>query len=338
MLSILSLDQKEKWNAIVRSMNQYDFYHLAEYHNLEHSGQSLLLHYSSKTTELALPVVLRQIERTDYQDITSVYGYAGPLSNRENPDVQTVKEFQKELLHFFDQYKIVSIFSRLHPLFYNQENILSGLGEIFNTNQTVGIDLSLPEYEQKKHYSHSVKNHISRLKRRNIIVKQAETREEIDVFIEIYKENMKRVNASEMYFFRNDYFYKFMEDLPSSLFLAYYKEQAISGSLFTSCNGIVQPHLSATRDDYLQWSPLKLIWDCIRIEAIKKNEKWLHLGGGVGGADDSLFHFKTQFSNQRFIFKTWRYVHNEELYKQLISEKYPDSIPQSSFFPLYRLE
>ena len=336
MFSILSLEQKDEWNAIVRSMSQYDFYHLAEYHLLEHSGQSLLLHFSSKSTEFALPVIIRPIDETENNDITSVYGYAGPLSNCENPDIQAVKEFQNELLHFFDKFKIVSVFSRLHPLFNNQELILSGLGDIVDTNQTVGIDLSLTEQEQKKQYSHSVKNHISRLKRKNIIVKKAETREEIDIFIEIYKENMKRVNASKMYFFENDYFYRFFENIPSSLFLAYYEEQAICGSLFTICNGIVQPHLSATHDEYLRWSPLKLVWDHIRIDAVEKNARWMHLGGGVGGTDDSLFQFKAQFSNLRFIFKTWRYIHNEEVYTRLVSEKYPDNIPFSSFFPLYR--
>jgi len=337
MFNILSLDQRDSWNAIIRSMNRYDFYHLAEYHQLEHSGRSLLLYFSSNKVSLALPVILRPVDGTPYNDLTSVYGYAGPLSNQEKPDAQVVKDFQKELLHFFDSQQIVSVFSRLHPLFGNQPALLSGLGEVVDTNQTVGIDLSLPEREQERQYAHSVKNHINRLKRKNVSVEKAQTKEAIDLFAGIYKENMNRVNASKMYFFSNDYFYRFMEELPATLFLAYYEGQAISGSLFTSCNGIVQPHLSATRNDYLRWSPLKLIWDYIRIDAIKNNEKWLHLGGGVGGVDDSLFQFKAQFSNMRFSFKTWRYIHNEEIYTRLVSEKYSKPVPQSSFFPLYRL-
>jgi len=338
MFNILSLDQKDQWNEIIRSMAQYDFYHLAEYHQLEYSGQSLLLYFSSKETKIALPIVLRSIYGTEYKDITSVYGYAGPLSNRENPDEQTIKKFHTELLKFFDLHKIVSVFARLHPLFMNQEFLLSGLGEIVDTNQTVAIDLSLTEQEQKRQYSRSVKNQINRLMRKNVIVKKAETKEDVDIFIYIYRENMKRVNASEMYFFPDDYFYQFMENLPSSLFLAYYEEKAISGSLLTTCNNIVQPHLSATLNEYLRWSPLKLVWDTIRIDAIKKKEKWMHLGGGVGGTNDSLFQFKAQFSHLWFLFKTWRYIHNKEIYTQLISEKHPDRIPNSSFFPLYRLD
>jgi hypothetical protein len=147
------------------------------------------------------------------------------LSNRENTDEQTIKDFQKELLHFFDLRKIISVFSRLHPLFSNQEILLSGLGEIVDTNRTVAIDLSLSEQEQKKQYVRSMKNQINRLKRKNVIVKEVNKQEEIDLFIEIYKQNMKRVNASDTYFFPNDYFYRFMKELPSSLFLAIMKKR-----------------------------------------------------------------------------------------------------------------
>jgi len=337
MLEIITLDQKERWNAIVRSMTNFDFYHLAEYHQLELSGQSLLLSFSVNNTSIAFPVILRPVEKTSYYDITSVYGYAGPLTNLDNPDEESLKYFRKDLLVFFDNYNIISAFSRLHPFFSNQETILSGLGEVITTNQTVGIDLSLPEQEQKKQYAYSLKYQINRLKSKNIIVKKAKTVEEIDQFIEIYRENMKRVNASEMYFFTNDYFYHLIKKLPFTLLLAYYEGRAICGSLFSSCNGIVQLHLSATLNDFLIWSPSKLVLDCIRRHAIENNERWLHLGGGSGGEDDSLFQYKSFFSNLRFTFKTWRYIHNAKTYNQLISEKFSKNVPNSPFFPLYRL-
>jgi hypothetical protein len=337
MLEVISLNQKGRWNEIIRSMIRYDFYHLADYHRLDCSGTPLLLYFSTKNTDLALPVVLRSIEGTEYTDITSVYGYVGPLSNRKNPDIQSVKAFQKALLIFFDSYKVVSAFARLHPLFKNQEIFLSGLGKTVDIGLTVGIDLNLPESEQRRQYAHSIKNNINRLKRKNVVVKREQTEEAIDFFIDIYQENMKRLNASKVYLFSRNYFHRFMKNLPAALFLAYYEEKAISGSLFTICNGIVQPHLSATRNDYLRWSPLKYVWDQIRTEVIKEKAEWLHLGGGVGGKKDTLFDFKAQFSNLHFPFKTWEYVHNEAVYVQLVSLKFSDSIPPSSFFPLYRL-
>ena len=63
----------------------------------------------------------------------------------------------------------------------------------------------------------------------------------------------------------------------------------------------------------------------------------MHLGGGLGSNRDTLFEFKAQFSHLYFPFKTWRYVHNREIYDRLVRDRYPKNMPDSSFFPLYRL-
>lgn len=344
MLNIITSDNKTKWNKIVRSMNDFDFYHMAEYHRMDGSGIPLLLHYSDETAVFAIPVILRPIEGTKYNDITSVYGYSGPLCNRskaslpaKSPMDQAIERFHKELLRFFDEYFIVSVFSRLHPLFQVQEEILEGIGNVFDTGTTVAVDLNLPENEQRRQYSHSLKNDINRLKRKNLIVKKAETKTEIEAFVEIYTETMNRVHASKIYFFDYAYFCRFLETLPSILYLAYYEGKIISGSLFTDCNGIIQPHLSATLNDYLHLSPLKYVWDQIRLYGVAEKQSYMHLGGGFGGSRDTLFEFKAQFSRQHFPFKTWRYIHNREIYDLLVYNKFGNDLPESGFFPIYRL-
>ncbi|GHT68290.1 hypothetical protein AGMMS50239_33060 [Bacteroidia bacterium] len=337
MFNIITSENEAQWNEIIQSMNDFDFYHLLEYHRLDKSGDPLLLHYSDETSAFALPVILRPVEGTEYNDITSIYGYSGPLSNTNRPDRESVKQFHKNLLHFFDENSVVSVFSRLHPLFPVQEQILEGIGNTLNTGTTVAIDLNLPENEQRWQYSHSLKNDINRLKRKKLMVKEAKTKAEIEAFVDIYTETMNRVHASKIYFFNNDYFFRFLETLPSVLYLAYYEEKIISGSLFTDCNGIIQPHLSATRNDYLCLSPLKYVWDQIRLYSIEKRKNYMHLGGGFGGGRDTLFEFKAQFSHLHFSFKTWRYIHNREAYDKLVYDKWQNDLPDSSFFPLYRL-
>jgi hypothetical protein len=337
MFDIVSLNNKKKWDEIVRSMYHYDFYHLAGYNQLDDSGSPCLLYFRNNTTAFAFPIILRPIKIIpNYYDITSVYGYAGPLANTENPDSDSIAAFQQVLIRFFDVYSIVSVFSRLHPLFRGQENLLSGLGDIVDTNLTVCIDLKLPETEQKKQYSHSLKNAVNRLRRKNLTVFQAQTPADIDAFVEVYEENMKRVNATKQYFFPKEYFHQFIRTINATLLLASYDDKIICGSLFTECNGIVQPHLSATKNEYLHLSPLKYVWDCIRITAKEKNMNYLHLGGGFGGKNDSLFGFKSQFSKQYCMFKTWRYIHNQEIYNQLVSKTYENDPSESSYFPLYR--
>lgn len=338
MFNVIPSENSVQWNEIIRSMINFDFHHLAEYHRMDESGISLLLHYSDELSAFALPIILRPIEGTKYNDITSIYGYSGPLSNTNHPDQKTIHRFHKNLLHFFDENSVVSVFSRLHPLFPIQEKILESIGNTLDTGVTVAIDLNLPENEQKKQYSHSLKNTINRLKKKNLTVKKAETQTEIETFVDIYTENMNRVHASKIYFFDNVYFSRFLQSLPSVMYLAYYENRIISGSLFTDCNGIIQPHLSATLNDYLYLSPLKYVWDQIRLYGVEKNRNTMHLGGGFGGNRDNLFAFKAQFSHQHFPFKTWRYIHNKEMYDQLVNDKFRNHLPDSSFFPLYRRE
>ncbi|GHV08126.1 hypothetical protein FACS1894160_1900 [Bacteroidia bacterium] len=337
MLEIVSSGNYQRWNEIVRSMLDYDFYHLAEYHQLDNDGQTFLLYYTENKVGFALPIVLRAIDNTDFCDITSVYGYAGPLANIQNPNPAAVSAFHQELSRFFDDHSVVSVFSRLHPLFPEQEKLLSGLGNVIDTNLTVGIDLSLTNAEQKQQYVHSLKNTINRFKRRNMVTKLAETEAEIDAFAAIYIENMKRVNASPMYYFTSAYFHQFLHTINSSLMLAILDGKIICGSLFTECNGIIQAHLSATSNEYLKQSPLKYVWNQIRLLGMEKNERILHFGGGAGGKNDSLFQFKSQFSHLYFQFKVWKHIHNQEVYDELIREIKKDGVSTPSYFPLYRL-
>jgi hypothetical protein len=331
-VEIISLHHSEHWDAIVRSMYAYDVYHLSAYHRLDTAGEALLLHYCSDDGNFALPVIVRKIADTDYSDITSVYGYAGVLSNREHPHPEAVRRFVGELKFFFDERRIVSVFARLHPLIACQEPILSPLGSVEFANLTVGVDLRLPEKLQRQQYARSLKTQINRLQRIGFSVRQTTAPQDVARFADMYYETMDRVQAASRYYFPLAYFDALLRDTNACLFLAMYEGQAVSGSLCTFTNDIMQAHLNATTDRFLAFSPLKLVLDEARKEGIRRGMNILHLGGGKGGHDDSLFTFKSRFSKQYFPFKLWRYVHLPEIYQNLSNEK----ASNTDFFPAYR--
>jgi hypothetical protein len=346
MLEVISIAETQKWDAVVQSMYEYDFYHLNAYHRLDTSGQPYLLHFQSESAAFCLPLILRKIKspviaglnrnpmkETDYHDITSVYGYAGALSNVTTPAQHDIQQFHSALQNYFDEQNIVSVFARLHPLFDNQASILSGLGEVVDLNKTVGIDLTLPENEQRAQFSHSLKNDLNRAKRLNLLIRQAENPAEIDAFIELYYATMQRVQAQKMYFFSREYFLQFLATIPSFVEIAILDGQIISGSLCTMCNGIIQSHLSATATDFLKISPIKSVWNEVRLFGIQNQFHFLHFGGGSGGQDDTLFAFKAQFSKQIFLFKIWKYIHNSEVYEELTQKNHGNL---SDYFPAYR--
>lgn len=328
-------NNSEKWTEIVKQATIYDFHHTAYFHKIDTDYPVKLLLFSDKENFIALPVVIRPIENTDFFDITSVYGYAGSVYrfNQDYEPDNLLEFFRTEFVKFCNDHNIVSVFSRLHPLI-EQKNIIGELGEIVDLNKTISVDLTLSADEQRKEYRKSLKSELNQLRRKDIVVKEADSQDEIDQFIAIYYETMDRVNATPNYYFSKEYFYDFLynDDFKSKLLIAVKDEKVIAGAIFTLTDKIMQYHLAGTTEEFIRETPMKLILDEARLLGNQTTAKSLHLGGGVGGSDeDSLFRFKSGFSKDFKQFSVWKYIVNPEVYNQLSKEK-----AKTSYFPLYR--
>jgi len=334
---IIDLKDSERWMSILNTIESYDFYHTPDFHRLDESGESLLLSFKTSSYQLAFPIIIREIENSDFCDCTSVYGYAGPLQTEAR--AADYKPAIKLLEDFYTKKNIISSFSRLHPLINNQELFLEKFGSVEELNTTVSIDLTLPEEYQQLNYSKSTKRHIKNAIKNEVVIRPSDNENDLSRFIDIYYENMERVKASSYYFFPEKYFEKFLKskNFYSYLFLAEKDQQIISGALITVCNGIMQYHLGCTKKEYLKFTPLKLIFNEVRKFGVQNGNTIFHLGGGVGGQNDTLFQFKSGFSNQYHQFKVWKRIINNIAYSELVAEKFGNNIPDSKYFPLYRL-
>ncbi|HMR18258.1 MAG TPA: GNAT family N-acetyltransferase [Sphingobacterium sp.] len=324
-----------KWSEIVKQTSVYDFHHTAYFHKIDTGFPSKLLLFSDKDNFIALPVVIRPIENTCFFDITSVYGYAGPVYrfSQDYRQNRLLAFFRTEFIGFCKKYNIVSVFSRLHPLI-EQKNIIGELGTIVDLNKTISINLALSADEQRREFRKSLKSELNQLRKKDIFVQEASSLSEIDQFIAIYYETMDRVNATPNYYFSKEYFYEFLDntDFKSKLLVAVKDGKVIAGAIFTLTDKIMQYHLAGTAGEFIGETPMKLILDEARLLGNQTAAESLHLGGGVGGSDDdSLFRFKSGFSKSFKQFSVWKFIVNEEIYKELSKNKI-----KSNFFPLYR--
>lgn len=328
------------WSHLIQKVREYDFYHTQGYQLLETENEPSLLVVNFESGFIAIPLVVRRIEGTDYFDCTSVYGYCGPITtfNKDELTNDITSEFQKQLIAFFNDNKIVSVFSRLHPLIDN-DVLLTGLGKIKTLNKTVAIDLTISPEEQRRGYRKSNKSEINQLRgKKGYSVREAKSKEDIDSFVDIYYETMKRVDAKDMYYFSRDYFDRLLSnsDFGSKLLIAIKDEVIAAGAIFTVAGDIMQYHLAGTREEFIYDTPMKLILDEARLLGNGLDVKNLHLGGGVGGSDDdSLFKFKSGFSKNFYDFRIWQLIVDEKAYDELVKEKGIKDI-ESNFFPLYR--
>ncbi|MDQ3928924.1 MAG: GNAT family N-acetyltransferase [Chloroflexota bacterium] len=353
-LQLLQTGQSDEWLAVLARTLRHDAYHLPAYHALaeqQGEGTAYLLAYSEREYTIALPLLVRPLEGVPgleragegWRDGTSVYGYAGPLASHADVPPAVAANFQAALLEALRELRVVSVFSRLHP-FIPQSALLAGLGELSLTGRKVSIDLTLPPDVQRARYRDNHKRDINKLKRLGLCCVLDSEGEHLPVFIDIYHETMHRVNAASSYFFDADYFNGLVSALGphARLFLCLHEGEIIAGGIFLVCDGIVQYHLGGTKDKYLELAPMKLVFDTVRLWATEQGLEVFHLGGGVGGQEDSLYRFKTGFSDRAHDFLTWRWTVVPDVYKHLQVEKVAwnnrNGLVEATdgYFPAYR--
>ncbi len=332
-MRILHTGQEQDWLDVLRRARRHDFYHLPKYHALAErcgEGEARLFVYEDEGCLCALPLMLRTLADVagsraaagGWRDATSVYGYAGPLASQENVPESVRRGFQMGLTAALRELRVVSVFSRLHPLI-PQRALLEGIGEVRAGGQTVAIDLALPPAVQRAQYGSSVKTRLNRLRRGGVTCQRDAEKKDLPAFVDIYHETMRRVGAQDSYFFEEAYFTGLAECLGPALQLFVITQpggEPICAALFTLCDGIVQYHLGGTRDAALGLSPMGLAIDEARLWATEQGARFLHLGGGLGSSADSLFLFKAGFSDGRHDFATWRWIIEPNVYRKLEDE------------------
>ncbi|MFX0558416.1 peptidoglycan bridge formation glycyltransferase FemA/FemB family protein [Maribacter sp. CXY002] len=335
MVSII--ETKDKWMEIVEDMDNHDFYHTYDYHTIskKEGEQPILFLYTENEYKIAIPFLKRAIAGTPYHDLTSVYGYAGPITKNINQTFNNQK-FITNFKNWLEEEGIISVFSRLHPYFDYQNTLLSGIGEQPVLGKVVNIDLTQNLEEQRREYGKSTKNRTNKC-RRLCTVKLAETDEEINTFIDIYYENMDRLEANKDYYFSRQYFFDFLKctDFKTDILLVNHVEDTttVAASMFVKTGNMVQFHLSGSKTDYLSIAPANLFLDEMRIRATEEGYTYFNLGGGLGSKEDSLFNFKASFSKNHKEFAVWKYIANQTVYDDL---SHKTAKTNTDFFPLYR--
>jgi hypothetical protein len=341
---VISLGEEDLWNSYIFKAYQYDFYHTHSYHKLDAGGSAALFvtENISSGDYIALPFILRRIPGSTYLDSTSVYGYPGPISNIAMAELPNglVCEFRRQFVDYLNEMGVVSFITRLHPII-DQSRITTGLGETIELNSTVAMDLRKTPDLQFRDYRDSIQVKVKQQRKKGkFLVRCAESKQEIDEFVDIYTETMSRVNAKDYYFFSRDYFHSLLNapDIKAYLLLAFSGNEIAAGIILTVSKDIMQAHLVATSNKFYNDAPMKLLFDEARLLANSIGGiSYLHLGGGYGGKEnDSLFFFKSSFSSLTFTYKVWTLILNQKRYDELVQANKLERELTENYFPLYR--
>lgn len=325
--------------AEVLAQARHDVYHLPGYvaaaaHAEQGEGVALLVEDQSQ--RLLLPLVVRQITN-GLRDAISPYGYSGPLVAGE-ADRGFAPRAMAVGASYLGSIGIVSLLVRLHPLL-----TIAGLedaGEVVTNGRVVVIDLSLSDEELWRQTRDNHRRGINRSIRLGHDFSFETSDEAYGDFIELYRETMARLSATDYYLFDDEYFEMLRRDLAPVLRLATIRidDTLAAAGLFTAEDGIIQLHLAGRSEASADLSPTKLMYHNVRSWGRQRGDRWLCLGGGFGGEDDSLMHFKRGFSPQTRPYEQLRVVLDREAYRELtpaLVEAGERGVDER-YFPAYR--
>jgi hypothetical protein len=353
---LISADCPDAWARALARCRPFDSYHLPGYQLVakgQGEGEPFLFVFEVRGHYAALPFLLNAVAHVDglndsaHSDATSVYGYPGVVTSAERQDPGAdafAFRFQAALREAFDSLGVVSLFLRQNPLI-DTSWLLWPMAEVKTLGPTVAMDLRRPEEDQLRDFRKGHRYDVQAARKQGTVVYEAPIPEKLDVFWRIYTETMQRIGAEEYYYFSRQYLASLKHDLADAvkLFLAEQDGKVIGGSLFLLCGNIIQYHLSGAATEFLKCrGGTKLILEEVRGWGVRNGYHWLHLGGGTGACEDSLFRFKSGFSKVRLPFQSARMVFRPQIYHDLVRlrEQWMNckgyETPAGDYFPAYR--
>jgi Acetyltransferase (GNAT) domain len=345
------------WQQVLQTI-PHDFYHLPGYLELEatrHSASAEAMIISDGARVFLLPYLVRDCsDLFDFHqygldriyDIVSPYGYPGILVNKLGESAEFIQACLEITYNNWRDRNICSAFIRLHPILNSYiDTSFSDCKFIFCSHgNVVTCDLSKETGDIWKQIRSNHRTKIKKLVRAGFTVKIVPMDRYLEIFMDIYRETMDRVHASSFYYFTPTYFERLSQILDNSIQICIVEidGQVIAASLITELSGIVQYYLGGTRTAFLPQSPATIMFNYIIDWAKHRNNQYFNLGGGFGGNQDSLYHFKAGFSKEVKPFTTIRTIVDQEKYERLTSLRADHlgvsslEIKSSSFFPAYR--
>jgi GNAT superfamily N-acetyltransferase len=327
------IDNACGWRAVLAGFRYYETYHTWDFTMIEagrHACRAFALSFQDGEQALFLPLLERDIPGGDgCKDLTSVYGYPGPLYDGAWTGFA---QMWKSALDWLREAGYVSLFSRCSTLFTARMPVLPA--EFQCASSIVVIDLTLPEEEQWAQYRRNHKDDVLRALAAGVRVERS-MRDAAD-FLRLYHATMDKVGAADDYYYDSDYVEAMLhaQDFETRLYVCRFDGRVVAAGLFLYCGDTVQYHLCGSDRDYLKLGTAKLLIDAVRREAAAEGYARFVLGGGSRDERDSLFHYKLGFSKQVADFHVIKSVLDRDAYLGLSGEI--EAVDTSGYFPAYR--
>jgi hypothetical protein len=294
------------WDALVPD-DPYLWREYAETAVLLDPGELVLLH----TAGTVFPCVVRELDGV--RDVTGLYGFGGPVGN---------ERFYDAYEHWCRESEIVTTFTWFHPRFANHRYAR------FHVEPRAGTVAWRLEGDLfaglHRHHRRAARKAEATGVEPRVTVAPAD----LEPFAQLYERTMAEKGATGFYYFPDEYWRALANRDWLILFEALQDGELRAGLLGLASPPWLHYHLGASERS--GGANNLLFLEAARWAQANGYERF-HLGGGVGGADDSLLEFKLRFDPGGLIESAvGKAIHDEDAYRELGGEGF------DGFFPSYR--
>lgn len=345
---LVTAGERERWVRELENLGDVkpDIHYIPEYCSLfENSGKARLFVYREGNISVVYPFLLRNVSlipglegklNGDMFDITSPYGYGGPLAS-PGADRPVIKNFYLDFTKFCAQNNIITEFIRFHPLLGNHD-LLTGRVEVERVSSVVCIDLNMSEQEIWTGYERNNRKNIKKAYREGLEVIIEEAPVHYHDFIQIYHKTLARNQAGRFYYFNDSFYNSVHGKLKGNYLYAHTLKggRIISTELLLYNETYIHSFLGGTMEEFFEFRPNNILKHEVIIWAKKKGIKYFLLGGGYREGD-SIFRYKRSFASKGVLgFYIGKKVHDHAAVSMLenITGKGKENL--GSYFPSYR--
>jgi len=316
------------WDGLLAERGLRDVYFLRDYVEascLIEAGRPVYLHASGEKGDVVFACILRD----EPPDVTTPYGYGGPVPLGSEPPVDRFWQMYEAWCH---ERGVISSFIRFHPLLGNCKAARvypESLGHTVAWRLDPMLDL---RSAMDKHHQRLIR----KAEREGLETRIEEHPTSLHDFVVLYEQTMRRNGAAGFYLFPGAYWRALEGPLaPHLLRVDVYRAADLCASvLMFATSPWLHYHLGASSDEGRMLGANHLALLAAALWGQERGYERLHLGGGVHGREDSLFDFKRRFSPDDLAEAVvGKAVHDPVRFRQLSGL---DRVALDGYFPAYR--
>jgi hypothetical protein len=322
---LIPADEIEQWRGILSRFSAVDATYLPEYHlayALRVSGSSpWLWHFCDNGRHFIYPFLLTPVvldgDSTPYFDISSIYGFTGPLSTAGDAG------FLQNAWEAFDAYaahqQVIAEFIRFSP-FSNNESLAHPQTVVLANRTVAASRLTGSPEALLQSLGPKTRNMLRKAQREGLTARELELPASLPVFRTLYNETMERNQAPGFFRYDDAYWGQLLRLGPRGLrlFGSFAGDQLVAASMAIAQGGSGLYHLGASLTQYAKLGAGNLSLYAMSCGLMAGGVTFLNMTGGrTAHPDDPLLLFKRSNANDSAVFHIGKRVINPAAYNAL---------------------